>query len=131
MLSEDARRQLILAAIDARRRSHAPYSQFAVGAAILAKSGAIFTGVNIENASYGLTICAERAAVFNAVTQGELAFDAIAVATSGQATPCGACRQVLAEFADEMTILLVDADRPDDVRETSLSELLPFRFRHP
>ncbi len=129
MLSEDARRQLVQAAIDSRRAAYAPYSRFAVGCAIIGKSGEVFTGVNVENASYGLTICAERAAVFNAVTHGVREFEALAIATAGQATPCGACRQVLAEFADELVILLVDADQPDDVRETSLSDLFPIRFR--
>lgn len=119
------------AAIDARDRAYAPYSSFAVGCAILTTSGELFTGVNVENASYGLTICAERAAVFAAVTQGRREFAAIAIAASGQAPPCGACRQVLAEFTEELTILLVDALRPDEVRETSLSELLPHRFRRP
>ena len=128
MHSDDARRKLIQAAIDARQRAYAPYSRFAVGSAILAKSGEIFDGVNVENASYGLTICAERAAVFVAVSHGVREFEAMAIAAAGQATPCGACRQVLAEFADELTILLIDPDQPDDVREASLSELLPFRF---
>ena len=89
----------------------------------------IICGCNVENASYGLTICAERNAVFAAVSQGHRKFRAIALATVGGVTPCGACRQVLAEFCDDLPILIVDVDQPDRVTETSLAVLLPGRFK--
>ena len=121
--------ELILAALAARRRAYAPYSNFHVGAALLTETGAICTGCNVENASYGLTSCAERAAVGSAVSAGHRRFVALVVATAGGATPCGACRQVLAEFCDDLPILLVDADEPGIVREVSLAKLLPDQFR--
>ncbi len=129
MLTDDTRRQLIQSALHVRQMAYAPYSQFQVGAALLGCSGKLFTGVNVENASYGLTVCAERTAVFNALSWGERDFAAIAIATPGGATPCGACRQVLAEFAEELEVLIVDADHVDTVIETSLKELLPQQFR--
>ena len=90
--------ELIALATRASARAYAPYSGYAVGAALLGKSGHTYTGCNVENASYSLTICAERAVVFKAVSEGERAFEAIAIVTSNGGTPCGACRQVLAEF---------------------------------
>ena len=122
------RDQLIAAACNVRERAYAKYSRFQVGAALLASTHQIVTGCNVENASYGLTICAERNAIFAGVAQGHHGFQAIAVATSGGVTPCGACRQVLAEFCDDLLILLVDVDRPGQVDETSLNILLPNRF---
>lgn len=122
---------LIDAALAARQRAYAPYSKFHVGAALMADDGEIFLGCNIENASYGMTICAERAAVFSAVTAGQRKFRAIAIATPGGHAPCGACRQVLAEFSDELPVLLIDADNPRNVVEVTLKELLPGRFRLP
>ncbi len=121
--------ELVQAAIDVRQRAYARYSQFLVGAAILAANGKIYTGCNVENSSYGLTICAERAAVFNAVAAGQKQFQLLAIATAGGGTPCGACRQVLAEFAPELPILLVDVDRPNDATEVNLRELLPQAFK--
>jgi len=123
-----AAEQLIESALAVRERAYARYSQFHVGAALLAASGRIYVGCNVENASYGLTICAERAAVFAAVAAGERQFVRLAVATAGGGTPCGACRQVLAEFAPELPILLIDADRPNDYVETNLGALLPRAF---
>src|SRR5206468_4728052 len=102
-MAAQSREALIHAAIDVRQRAYAKYSQFAVGAAVLAGDGRVFTGCNVENSSYGLTICAERAAVFAAIAAGQQRFELLAVATTGGATPCGACRQVLAEFAPELT----------------------------
>ena len=90
--------------------------------------GRIYAGCNVENASYGLTTCAERAAVFNAVAAGQRDFQLVAIATTGGAAPCGACRQVLVEFAPELPILLIDADRPGAIIEVNLRDLLPSAF---
>lgn len=122
------RAELIDAARQCRQLAHAPYSKFLVGAALLTESGHIVSGCNVENASYGLTVCAERNAVFAAVASGHRHFQAIALVTKGGVTPCGACRQVLAEFCNDLPILIVDVDRPDQVHETSLVALLPSRF---
>jgi cytidine deaminase len=119
---------LIDSALAARNRAYAPYSKFHVGAALMAEDGEIFVGCNVENASYGMTICAERVAVFTAVAAGQRRFRAIAIATSGGHLPCGACRQVLAEFVPDMTVLLVDTNRPSTFLDSSLAELLPSRF---
>ncbi len=110
-------------AIEAMKNSYSPYSRFPVGAAIRATDGRIFTGCNIENVSFGLTNCAERTAVFKAVSEGARSFDAIAIAASQIPWPCGACRQVLAEFAPEIRILLC---HEGEVIEKSLTELLPY-----
>jgi len=123
------RDEVMKAAIDVRQRAYAKYSNFLVGAAILAGDGKIYTGCNVENASFGLTICAERATVFNAIAGGQRRFDLLAIATAGGATPCGACRQVLVEFAPELPILLIDAERPDVIVETNIRHLLPQSFR--
>src|SRR3954470_15696361 len=109
--------QLVQAAIGVRQRAYARYSQFLVGAAVLAADGKIYSGCNVENSSYGLTICAERAAVFSAVAAGQRQFQMLAIATAGGGTPCGACRQVLAEFAPDLAILLIDVDRSNEVAE--------------
>jgi cytidine deaminase len=127
-LTAEVRQQLIDAALTARHAAYAPYSKFKVGAAVLAESGEIFSGCNVENASYGLTICAERSAVFAAVAAGLQKFAAVAIATRGGHFPCGACRQVLIEFGDDIAVLLVDADQPAQVAELSLSALLPGKF---
>ena len=127
-MSLDEREKLIAAALAVRRRAYARYSNFPVGAALLTETGQIVTGCNVENASFGLTTCAERNAVFTAVAQGLLNFRALALATVGGVTPCGACRQVLAEFCDDLPIWIVDVDRPNQVVEWSLNQLLPARF---
>lgn len=116
-----------LAAV-ARQRAHAPYSKFKVGAALRTKSGEIVTGCNIENASYGLTLCAERVAVFKAVSEGLREFDAIAVvADSPRATaPCGPCRQILWEFCGDIVVHMVDLHGRK--RTVRMSELLPLPF---
>ena len=120
--------RLIEAAVAVRRNAHARYSRFSVGAAVVTASGEIFAGCNVENASYGLTICAERAAVCAAVSAGHKQIVAVAVATTGGHSPCGACRQVLSEFGPTMEIWLVDADNPTQERSTTLDKLLPEQF---
>ena len=119
-------------ALGVMARAHAPYSRFPVGAALRGRSGRTYLGVNVENASLGLSVCAERIAVFTAIAAGEKAFDAIAIATSESAPtpPCGACRQVLLEFCDDdLTILHVNSGAPNVVARHTLGELMPFPFR--
>jgi cytidine deaminase len=120
------RTTLLSAARDAMRAAHAPYSRFPVGAALLAEDGRVFTGCNVENAAYPLSMCAERVAIGKAVSEGATRFVAIAVTAerTRPVTPCGACRQVLAEFG-EMTIVL---DHPDTDWELSVTDLLPHGF---
>lgn len=126
-LSDDLRQQLIETATQARRWAYAPYSNYAVGAALLTESGRIYDGVNVENAAYPTTMCAERVAVFKAVSEGERRFAAIAVVTSNGGTPCGSCRQVLAEFGTDTLVIIADADGKV-VQESRVSELLPGAF---
>ena len=120
-------RQLIAAARRARLNAYAPYSKFAVGAALLSRSGKVFFGCNVENASYGLTICAERNAVFQAVAAGERKFAAIAIVAraKGKVRPCGACLQVLAEFAPDIRVIIANRKKTE---ELTLADLLPQRF---
>jgi cytidine deaminase len=120
--------ELIALAMTARQNAYAPYSGFTVGAALLAISGEVYTGCNVENSSYGLTVCAERVAVFNAVARGEREFIALAVVcgTEEYCSPCGACRQVLAEFGGDIKVYL--ANRHGAYRETTVAELLPMAF---
>lgn len=120
--------RLIELAATAARHAYAPYSKFNVGAAALTASGEIYAGCNVENASYGLTICAERTAVCAAIAAGYKEIVAVAVVTRGGAAPCGACRQVLSEFGPAMDVILVDADDPSRVRTTTLDKLLPDSF---
>lgn len=124
----DADPLLIRAALEAREKAYAPYSQFAVGAAVVDAHGVIHQGSNIENVSYGLTVCAERVAMWNALSQGVRSFEAMAIASDGGLAPCGACRQVMAEFVKDLPLLLVDASQAKQVVEVSLNELLPLRF---
>ena len=121
---------LALAAIEASNRAYAPYSKFKVGAALLAEDGRVFTGCNVENASYGLTNCAERTAVFKAVSEGATRFKAIAIAggVGDVAMPCGACRQVLAEFCPpEAPVRCVSLDGAI-TKDFTVGELLPGVF---
>jgi len=121
--------ELVEAAQAARERAYAPYSGFRVGAAVEAGSGSVYAGCNVENASYGLTICAERVAVFKAVAAGEQEITALAVVSGPGATPCGACRQVLAEFTlqpEELRITVVNGR--GDRRFYTLGQLLPVSF---
>jgi len=117
---------LVKAAREARTMAYAPYSNYQVGAALLTRGGRIFTGCNVENATYPATICAERVAITKAISEGEREFVAIAVATSTGGTPCGICRQVMSEFAPDM--LVVVADLGSVVAEYLLSDLLPDSF---
>ena len=118
--------ELIALATEARLKAYAPYSHYLVGAALLTASGKVYTGANVENASYGLAICAERTAAVKAVSDGERDFVSIAVVTENGGTPCGACRQVLNEFGPEMRVLIADAT--GHYQALRLSELLPASF---
>jgi cytidine deaminase len=127
MLETDIDREgLVRQAAAARDRAYAPYSDYAVGAALLAQSGRVYVGCNVENAVYPLVMCAERVAVFKAVCAGERRFRAIAVVTKNGGAPCGSCRQVLREFGEDTLVLIADAD--GNTRETSIAELLPDSF---
>lgn len=125
-MTEQEIQELVAAATSARQMAYVPYSGYAVGAALRTADGQIFTGCNVENASYGLGVCAERNAVFQAVARGERDIQAVAVVTENGVTPCGACRQVLAEFGPEMTVIV--ADVAGKRRIYALSELLPDAF---
>ena len=118
--------ELIAAAYAVRQLAYAPYSHYPVGAALLTENGRIFTGVNVENASYGLTICAERTAVGKMVSEGVQKIVAVAVCTANGGSPCGACRQVLSEFAGDVPVYLVDDEK--NVQEMTLHQLLPHHF---
>jgi len=117
---------LLEKARQAREQAYAPYSNYRVGAALLGRSGRIYTGCNVENAVYPLTTCAERTAVVKAVSEGEREFVAIAVVTENGGTPCGACRQMLREFGEDLVILIGDTE--GRYRETTLRQLLPDSF---
>lgn len=120
------RQALIAAAAEARERAYAPYSGYQVGAALLGSSGAVYQGCNVENAVYPLSMCAERAAVFEAVCAGERSFEAVAVVTENGGAPCGSCRQVLREFGEEIVVLIGDVH--GNWRETTVGDLLPDSF---
>lgn len=122
--------KLVQAALDARRRAVAPYSRFRVGAALLTASGTVIAGANVESASYGLTCCAERVALFKALTEGYCEFTAIAIVARivGGPAPCGACRQLLVEYAPSASIIVADSARPARTREFAVGELLPYAF---
>lgn len=128
-------RSLALKAIEAMKKSYSPYSHFTVGAALLTKEGKIYTGANIENASYTPTVCAERNAIFTAVHNGERKFEAIAIVgghrgdVKGITAPCGVCRQVMSEFCSpDFKVILVTSNE-GDFEETTLGELLPYSFK--
>jgi len=127
MLTDDLKNKLTSEALQARQLAYAPYSGYAVGAALLAKSGEIFTGVNVENAAYPTGTCAERVAVFKAVSEGKREFEALVVASSNGGTPCGACRQVLSEFGLATKVLIVKGDGTL-ILETTVGDLLPGAF---
>ena len=127
MIAAAQRKQLLAAARAVRARAHAPYSKFRVGAAVLDQRGRVHTGCNVENASYGLTVCAERNAVAAAVAAGAKKIRAVVVVSDGAVTPCGACRQVLTELGDPTTEVLLAGPRGVP-RETTLGALLPQAF---
>ncbi len=129
-MGRNDKQALVRAAAQARRRAVAPYSKFKVGAALLTRSGKIITGANVESASYGLTCCAERVALFNALTTGQRDLVAVAVVARarGGPMPCGACRQLLAEYAPRATVWVADSGALRVVREFTVAELLPSAF---
>ena len=127
-LTDEQRHSLIEQANAARVHAYAPYSNYPVGAALRTKSGRVYTGVNIENAAYPTGVCAERVAVFKAVSEGELDFEVIALVTDNGGAPCGACRQVLAEFGLETQVLIADGSGRL-IKSATVGELLPEAFQ--
>ena len=128
MLTTEKKQEMADLAAKMRERSYSPYSHYAVGAALLTKDGKIYTGCNIENAAYPVTVCAERTAIFKAVSEGDMDFEAIAIATEdGQGYPCGSCRQVMAEFSLDMAVILADKDGRVTI-ESNVADLLPGAF---
>jgi cytidine deaminase len=127
-LTNEETKSLIDMANAAREHAYVPYSNYPVGAALRTKSGRTFTGVNIENAAYPTGICAERVAVFKAVSEGDLEFEAIAVVTDNGGSPCGSCRQVLAEFGLDTVVLIADGSGKI-VKSMTVGELLPEAFQ--
>jgi cytidine deaminase len=127
-MEENIKRHLIEEAKKAMQHAYAPYSHFKVGAAVLTTNGKIYTGCNVENASYGATNCAERTAIFKAVSEGETTFSAIAIVGSKNAFtyPCGICRQVIAEFMQDG--LLIFENEQGEIQTLSLNEVLPYSF---
>ncbi len=125
--TNESRQNLIDLANKARKDAYAPYSIYTVGAALRGKSGRIYTGVNVENAAYPVSMCAERVALFKAVSEGEREFDIISVVTDNGGSPCGSCRQVLSEFGLDIVVLIADGDRKL-VEETTVHDLLPGAF---
>ena len=127
MIADELRKKLITSALEARKWAYAPYSNYQVGAAALTSLGRFFTGANVESAAYPTSMCAERVAIFKAVTDGEREFVALAVVTSNGGTPCGACRQVMAEFGLDTVVLIADTEG-NLKQEAKVSELLPGAF---
>lgn len=125
--SNEVIQELTAKALEARKNVYVPYSHYQVGAALLTKSGKIYTGCNIENAAYPVGVCGERTAMFKAVTEGDRDFDTIVIATRDGGSPCGACRQVMAEFALDMDVICVD-ETGKPVIEMTVRELLPGAF---
>jgi len=131
MISKEAEAVLVEAAVSARKNAYCPYSNYQVGASALGESGKIYSGCNVENASLGLTCCAERAAIFSAISAGEKKLLAVCVAAKS-AKPCGACRQVMAEFlAKDAPVIIVDLGEEENqkkIRRVALSKILPMAF---
>ena len=126
-LTNEERQTLIDLANEARKLAYVPYSNYPVGAALRTKSGRTFTGVNVENAAYPQTMCAERVAIFKAVSDGETEFEAISVVTNNGGSPCGGCRQVMAEFGLDTIVLIADGNG-NLKKEMTVAELLPEAF---
>ncbi|CAG1003381.1 cytidine deaminase [Anaerolineae bacterium] len=126
-LKKEEKQSLIDLALEARRRAYVPYSKYPVGASLRTKSGRLYTGINVENAAYPQTMCAERVAIFKAVSDGETEFEVIAVVTNNGGSPCGGCRQVMAEFGLDTIVLMADG-KGNLVMETTVHELLPEAF---
>lgn len=128
-MSKHSPDKLLKAAAEARHNAHAKYSKFSVGSALLTEDGSVFLGCNVENASYGLTICAERVALTSAVTAGHKSFQAIAIVADKLSSPCGACRQVLAEFCeDDFPVYVASAKDSASFETHFMGKLLPERF---
>ena len=119
---------LITQARVARKNAYVPYSHYQVGAAVLTKSGKVYTGCNIENAAYPSGLCAERVAIFKAASEGEREMAALVVVTSNLGSPCGACRQVFSEFAADDAMVVLAMDRGKRCKQFSMAEILPDRF---
>jgi cytidine deaminase len=130
-MSDKLNSELIRAALEAQRNAYAPYSCFQVGAALRTAGGTVYRGANVENASLGLTICAERVAAAAGVAAGERQFQALALASPGGVAPCGACCQFLAEFSRDLKILLVNSLDPGQIDEMGLAQLLTRPFAPP
>lgn len=126
-MNESQREALLKAAESVRKNAYAPYSKYRVGAAVLTESGNIYSGVNVENAAYPSSICAERSAIFNAVSHGDRGIVAIAVITETGGSPCGSCRQVLAEFGQQARVIIGNTEG-EVLIDMPLSELLPHAF---
>src|SRR5947207_7325344 len=126
-MNDSERDELIRSALEAQKRAYCPFSNFPVGAALRTASGRIYQGVNVENVSFGLTICAERVAASAAVANGDQEFTAIAIVSRGGVSPCGACRQFLAEFSPNLPIVMVDSLQQTEVHHAILDQLLPGR----
>lgn len=127
MLNDDLRQKLIDTALLARQWAYAPYSNYRVGAALLTVSGKVYDGVNVENAAYPTSMCAERVAIFKAVSEGEHQFVALAVATKNGGAPCGSCRQVISEFGLDTLVIIADGEGKV-IQEATIGELLPGAF---
>jgi cytidine deaminase len=126
-INEEQKETLIQAAIEVRHWAYVPYSHYPVGAAVLTTSGKIYDGINVESAAFPTTMCAERVAIFKAVSEGERDFVAIAVVTDNAGSPCGGCRQVMAEFGLDTIVLIADGEGKIS-QETTVSDLLPGAF---
>jgi cytidine deaminase len=127
MLTDQEKQSLIDLACEARRRAYAPYSKYQVGAALRTRSGRLYTGCNVENAAYPQAMCAERVAIFKAVSDGETSFEVLAVVTANGGSPCGGCRQVMAEFGLDTLVLIADGEGRL-LHEMTVGELLPLAF---
>lgn len=127
MITNETQQALVDQAVEAWKMAYAPYSNYPVGAAVLTESGQVFTGANVENAVYPLTMCGERVAIFTAVANGHKTFQAIAVVTRNGGTPCGSCRQVMAEFGTDTLVLIANA-KGEILQSLAVKDLLPSAF---